>query len=78
MLDSAHHSVEVEPLPDELTVNIDCCQAGVGGTDTWSPKARPSDAYRLLEKHYAYRFVVTSCRSENQAILTGRRIFRAE
>ncbi len=78
MLDSAHHSVEVEPLPDELTVNIDCCQAGVGGTDTWSPKARPSDAYRLLEKHYAYRFVVTSCRSENQAILNGRRIFRAE
>ena len=54
-LDKARHSNEVEPLADALTVNIDRTQTGVGGTDTWSLKARPSDQYRLLEKHYACR-----------------------
>lgn len=75
MLDQARHSVEVEPLPDALTVNIDCLQTGVGGTDSWSLKARPSEQYRLLAKHYAYRFAITPCNSEKEAIRTGRKIF---
>lgn len=29
-LDRARHVTEVERLPDALTVNIDCVQAGVG------------------------------------------------
>ena len=71
-LDEARHSVDVEPLPDDLTVNIDCAQTGVGGTDTWSSKARPSEQYRLLAKHYAYRFSITACRSEAAAVADGR------
>ena len=38
------------------TLNIDLLQAGVGGIDSWSLKARPIDPYRLLEKHYSYGF----------------------
>ncbi|TRX54860.1 DUF4981 domain-containing protein [Fulvivirga sp. M361] len=38
------------------TLNIDLVQAGVGGIDSWSMKARPIDIYRLLEKSYSYGF----------------------
>lgn len=74
-LDAARHTSEVELLPDALTVNIDCTQAGVGGTDTWSLKARPSEQYRLLEKRYAYRFTIIPCRNESEAIRNGRQLF---
>ncbi|MFC2098921.1 glycoside hydrolase family 2 TIM barrel-domain containing protein [Bacteroidota bacterium] len=40
-----------------LTVNIDHAITGVGGTDTWTIRARPIDKYRLLEKKYEYQFV---------------------
>lgn len=42
----------------ERYLNIDCAQAGVGGTNTWSIKARPLNPYRLLEKHYHYSFTI--------------------
>ena len=73
-LDRARHSTEVEKLPDALTVNIDCAQAGVGGTDTWSLNARPSQQYRLLDKRYAYRFTLLPCNNEPEAIRNGRRL----
>ena len=38
------------------TLNIDLTQAGVGGNDSWSMKARPIEAYRLLDKEYSYGF----------------------
>ena len=72
MLEKARHSIEVETLPDALTVNIDCKQTGVGGTDTWSLKARPSEQYRLLAKHYAYRFAIAPCNNETEAVNNGR------
>lgn len=75
-LDKARHSNEVEPLADALTVNIDRTQTGVGGTDTWSLKARPSDQYRLLEKHYACRFTIIPCNGEAETIRNGRSLFR--
>ena len=75
-LDKARHSNEVEPLADALTVNIDRTQTGVGGTDTWSLKARPSDQSRLLEKHYACRFTIIPCNGEAETIRNGRSLFR--
>lgn len=74
-LEAARHSNEVEKLPNALTVNIDCIQAGLGGTDTWSLSARPSEQYRLLDKHYDYRFTILPCRNETDAIRNGRRLF---
>lgn len=41
------------------TLNIDLTQAGVGGNDSWSIKARPIDAYRLLDKNYSYSFRIS-------------------
>lgn len=39
-------------------VSGDLVQAGVGGTDSWSQRARPYDPYRLMEKHYSYSFTI--------------------
>ena len=41
-----------------LTVNIDHAQAGVGGTDSWSLKARPAVDKRLLDGSYSYGFTI--------------------
>ncbi|AUP78007.1 glycoside hydrolase family 2 TIM barrel-domain containing protein [Flavivirga eckloniae] len=38
------------------TLNIDLIQAGIGGIDSWSIKARPINTYRLLKKEYAFGF----------------------
>lgn len=57
-LERAAHINDLPANPDKYTFNIDCVQAGVGGTDSWSGKARPSDAYRLLDKRYSYSFII--------------------
>lgn len=57
MIQEAQHTNELKKA-DHLVLNVDHMVAGVGGTDTWSIKARPLDAYRLLEKEYAYSFVI--------------------
>ena len=55
-LHSARHIGEPAVLEDAFTLNIDLVQTGVGGTDTWSRRARPYDPYRLMEKEYSYGF----------------------
>lgn len=57
-LDAAKHIGEAEVLEGSYVLNVDYAQNGVGGTNTWSSSARPSDQYRLLEKHYAYSFTL--------------------
>jgi len=56
-IEKAKHTNELEGS-GFYTVNIDHKIAGVGGTDTWSIKARPIDKYRLLEKKYSYSFML--------------------
>ncbi len=77
-LDAAKHGNEIEVLPNTLTVNIDCIQTGVGGTDTWSLSARPSKQYRLLNKNYNYQFTIIPCRNETDAIRNGRSLFNKQ
>lgn len=62
-LEAATHTSEVVELEDAFVVNVDAAQAGVGGTDTWSIRARPSEQHRLLGKHYAYSFVIVPAHS---------------
>jgi beta-galactosidase len=38
------------------TLNLDHKQMGVGGTDSWSPKALPLEHYRIPSGHYAFSF----------------------
>ena len=72
-LEQAKHVGEARVLEDSQTVNIDLVQTGVGGTDSWSRKARPSDQYRLLDKRYAYRFFIRPVQNFRDAVDGGRR-----
>ena len=55
-IDKAKHINELEKDLYSNTLNIDLVQAGVGGTDSWSLKARPSIDKRLLKGSYSYGF----------------------
>jgi len=54
-LENAKHINEL-PRRDDITVNLDCRQMGVGGDDGWTAKARPHPQYRLPAKNYSYTF----------------------
>ena len=58
-IEAAAHLNELPDNPSSFTFNIDHIQAGIGGTDSWSIKARPAEAYRLLKKDYSYSFIIT-------------------
>lgn len=73
-LDAAAHTNQIVRLDNAWLVNIDCAQAGVGGTDSWSVKSRPSEAYRLLEKHYDYEFVIAPAVTLADAAQASRRV----
>ncbi len=71
-LTDAKHINEVVELEDGNTLNIDMVQAGVGGTDSWSIKARPSDHVRLLRKSYTYEFTLLGLGTSQDPIVVGR------
>ena len=52
----ANHIGEAPILEDSFVLNLDLVQTGVGGTDSWSQRARPYDQYRLLDKEFSYGF----------------------
>ncbi|MHC4279099.1 MAG: beta-galactosidase small subunit, partial [Planctomycetota bacterium] len=54
-LEKAEHINEL-PRREEITVNLDYKQMGVGGDDGWTPNARAHPQYQLPAKHYSYRF----------------------
>lgn len=56
-LEQARHTYELKKNGN-LTLNIDLIQAGVGGDDSWTIRARPLKPYRLLEKEYEYTFYI--------------------
>ncbi len=41
-------------MSDDITVNLDYRQMGVGGDDSWGALQHPE--FRLPVKHYEYRF----------------------
>lgn len=61
-LDAAKHIGEPEIIDGAFVLNVDHMQNGVGGTDSWTNAARPSDKYRLLDKHYEYSFRISPVR----------------
>lgn len=56
-LDDAKHTYDLVKH-ENLVVNIDFLQTGVGGNDSWSSHAAPLKPYRLGEAKYAYRFIM--------------------
>ena len=71
-LKKAKHINEVVELESGNTLNIDMVQAGVGGTDSWSLKARPSDYARLLQPTYSYSFKIMGLDAGQDPIAVGR------
>ena len=55
-LHEAKHIGKAPELDKSFVLNVDLVQTGVGGTDSWTQRARPYDPYRLLEKEYSYSF----------------------
>ncbi|MFO8057814.1 MAG: beta-galactosidase domain 4-containing protein, partial [bacterium] len=54
-LEEATHTYELE-YTDEITVNLDYKQMGVGGDNSWG--ARPHPQFRLTPRPYSYSFVL--------------------
>ncbi len=73
MLHDSKHINEVEKLKDCFTLNIDHTQAGVGGTDSWSMKARPAETDRLLESSYSYEFKIMPVSTKVDLKVNGRK-----
>lgn len=71
-LEAAKHIGEAPVLNDSFVLNIDCAQAGVGGTDTWSIKARPEVHHRLLDKRYTYSFQIRPVNGFKDAVNAAR------
>ncbi len=71
--ESATHIHQVQNLDGAFTLNIDLVQAGLGGTDSWSNKARPSKQYSLLENSYTYGFKFVPITSRTNPREIGRR-----
>ncbi len=46
-------SIDVYPR-DEVVLNVDLAQRGVGGDNSW--RAKPHDEFRLLNTHFAYSY----------------------
>ena len=52
-LERAKHSAEIR-MSNEITVNLDYMQMGVGGDDSWG--AQPHEKYRIPITHWDYKF----------------------
>lgn len=57
-LDKAKHVAEIEFLNGSFALNIDKAMAGLGGVTSWNLKARPLEAYRLLDNSYSLAFSI--------------------
>lgn len=56
-LDQAMHTTDLTSA-GFTTLNIDLRQRGVGGDDSWSPRAAPLPKYQLTEDRYVFDFVL--------------------
>ncbi|MDA3930218.1 MAG: DUF4981 domain-containing protein [Prolixibacteraceae bacterium] len=56
-LETARHPYELDQS-DNLTVNIDLIQTGVGGNNSWTDAAAPIEKYKVKPGDFAYRFSI--------------------
>ena len=71
-LEAAKHIGEAPILENSFVLNVDCAQAGVGGTESWSLKARPEVHHRLLDKAYSYSFTIRPVKDFKDAVNAAR------
>lgn len=72
-LNEATHSWQMTD-DDELTVNVDLIQTGVGGNDSWSQQAAPIEKYRLMPGNFEYEFILSPInkKSKVSALLSAK------
>ncbi len=56
-LEKAEHTPDLSAA-GYTTVNLDFRQMGVGGDNSWSPKALPLPRYQLTANEYEFQFVL--------------------
>ncbi|MFY0650384.1 MAG: hypothetical protein JXQ96_00055 [Cyclobacteriaceae bacterium] len=56
-LEKAKHTYDLS-TNEELTVNIDLGQTGVGGNDTWSQNSKALGKYQIKAGNYSYEFMI--------------------
>ena len=54
---AARHTVDL-PRREFITVNVDAAQMGVGGDDTWTPRARPHEEHLLKAGNYTWGMIL--------------------
>ncbi|GAB1858566.1 beta-galactosidase LacZ [Flavobacteriaceae bacterium MHTCC 0001] len=64
-LQEAKHTNELVER-DVYTVNVDLSQQGVGGDDTWSPRAQAHEEYRNKPGNYTYSFYLVPYNSKKK------------
>lgn len=77
-LEDLEKATHIDQLPHRsyITVNLDYKQMGIGGIDTWTPRARPQPQYRLAtDKDYSYTFYLEPY-SKSSGPMSGQSIDR--
>lgn len=64
-IENATHTHELKDEND-ITINIDYMQMGVGGDDSWSLNARPHEPYRIKPEPYKYEFHLVPFANKNK------------
>jgi beta-galactosidase len=64
-IEHATHTYELND-ENEITINIDYKQMGVGGDDSWSLNARPHKPFRITPKTYNYQFRLAPFTNKNK------------
>ena len=57
-IESADYSFKMKKR-DEIFLNVDMKQMGVGGTTSWGITAWPLEQYRILNKEYSYKYKIS-------------------
>ncbi|MBB3696879.1 DUF4981 domain-containing protein [Flammeovirga yaeyamensis] len=67
-IEEAQHTNELNAT-DNLTVNIDHKQMGVGGNNSWNEVGMPSEQYRVASQPYQFQFFISPKSKEEKSQL---------
>ncbi|MBD0404603.1 glycoside hydrolase family 2 TIM barrel-domain containing protein [Flammeovirga sp. EKP202] len=67
-IEEAKHTIDLKKS-DNLTVNIDHIQMGVGGNNSWNEVGRPSVEYRVPSQPYHFQFYISPKSKEEKSQL---------
>lgn len=66
------HTIDLKPR-DMVNLNVDLCQMGVGGDDSWGAPIHPE--YRLLDRRYEYSFRIRPVTKDDDVLKLAKMKF---